>query len=337
MDKMTWLMKMMISRLGIPHICHVILLLLLLNPSLSAYTWGERTTSEQSPVIDVDPPKFEATPTSITALAGQTVYLPCSVANLRDKVVSWIRTRDLHILTSGIAIYTSDARFEVLHKPHTDAWNLRIMGAQLRDEGKYECQVNTDPKMNLPVFLTIRDNDMKDSPYSLPDARPQRPAEGGRRTWAKIPKASVLGQAEQIVHVGSTVTFTCLVMAPYPQGHPPRQVNWFHGKRLVSFQAERGGISMDTEKSDVQTTSRLTVAGVTQLDAGNYTCQANDVRPASVSLVVVEGEHTEAMQRDAGNHSAARPPPSCLQHHLATFLCILHWWWGYLPHAAHIT
>ena len=55
---------------------------------------------------------------------------------------------------------------------------------------------------------------------------------------------------------------------------------------------------------DLQTTSKLTVADVTHRDAGNYTCRAADTRPALVTLVVIEGEHTEAMQRD-GSPSVA--------------------------------
>jgi hypothetical protein len=57
----------------------------------------------------------------------------------------------------------------------------------------------------------------------------------------------------------------------------------------VCLQADRGGISIDTEKTDMQTTSKLTVAGVKHRDAGNYTCRPADTRPAVVTLVVIEG------------------------------------------------
>lgn len=56
------------------------------------------------------------------------------------------------------------------------------------------------------------------------------------------------------------------------------------------LQADRGGISIDTEKTDLQTTSKLTVAGVTHRDAGNYTCRPADTRPAAVQLIVLEGK-----------------------------------------------
>lgn len=56
--------------------------------------------------------------------------------------VSWMRKRDLHILTSDIYTYTGDQRFSIVHPPDTDEWDLKIEFAQQRDSGIYECQVN---------------------------------------------------------------------------------------------------------------------------------------------------------------------------------------------------
>lgn len=39
--------------------------------------------------MDKDLPVFEQTAPNVTAFVGQTVYLPCRVRNLRDKVVSF--------------------------------------------------------------------------------------------------------------------------------------------------------------------------------------------------------------------------------------------------------
>lgn len=69
--------------------------------------------------------------------------------------VSWIRKRDLHILTSMSVTYTSDARFTVVGNPETDDWNLRIDYVQPRDAGIYECQVNTEPKIYRAVALKV--------------------------------------------------------------------------------------------------------------------------------------------------------------------------------------
>lgn len=66
-----------------------------------------------------------------------------------------MRKRDLHILTSDIYTYTGDQRFSVIHPVDTDEWNLKIEYAQQRDSGIYECQVNTEPKINLAVNLDV--------------------------------------------------------------------------------------------------------------------------------------------------------------------------------------
>lgn len=69
-----------------------------------------------------------------------------------------MRKRDLHILTSHIFTYTGDARFSVLHPEPSDDWDLKIDYVQPRDAGVYECQINTEPKINMAVILTVEGN-----------------------------------------------------------------------------------------------------------------------------------------------------------------------------------
>jgi hypothetical protein len=66
-----------------------------------------------------------------------------------------MRKRDLHILTSSIYTYTGDARFSVLHPEMSDQWKLKIVYVQQRDAGIYECQINTEPKLNLAFILRV--------------------------------------------------------------------------------------------------------------------------------------------------------------------------------------
>lgn len=69
--------------------------------------------------------------------------------------VSWIRKRDLHILTSENFVFSSDQRFTVLHQPDSEEWNLKIEYVTLKDDGTYECQINTEPKIKLSVLLEV--------------------------------------------------------------------------------------------------------------------------------------------------------------------------------------
>ncbi|GLH05555.1 SFRICE_030321 [Gryllus bimaculatus] len=39
----------------------------------------------------------------------------------------------------------------------SDEWNLRIEYVQKRDAGIYECQVNTEPKINMAILLAVEE------------------------------------------------------------------------------------------------------------------------------------------------------------------------------------
>lgn len=49
--------------------------------------------------------------------------------------VSFVRHRDLHILTVGSYTYTTDQRFVAIHKKDADEWTLQIKWVQHRDAG----------------------------------------------------------------------------------------------------------------------------------------------------------------------------------------------------------
>ncbi|KAJ9579453.1 hypothetical protein L9F63_024440, partial [Diploptera punctata] len=69
--------------------------------------------------------------------------------------VSWIRHRDIHILTVGGYTYTSDQRFQANHHRDNEEWTLQIKWAQKRDAGIYECQISTQPVRSYFVNLNI--------------------------------------------------------------------------------------------------------------------------------------------------------------------------------------
>ena len=56
-------------------------------------------------------------------------------------------------------MFTSDQRLSIKKvNSQTDEeveWRLVIMNTNKQDQGLYECQVNTEPKMRSRVFLTI--------------------------------------------------------------------------------------------------------------------------------------------------------------------------------------
>ena len=69
--------------------------------------------------------------------------------------VSWVRHRDVHLLTVGHYTYTSDQRFRAIHQPHSEDWTLQIKYPQHRDSGIYECQVSSTPHLSHFIHLTV--------------------------------------------------------------------------------------------------------------------------------------------------------------------------------------
>lgn len=101
-------------------------------------------------------PEFDnSTERDVIAAVGTTARLHCRVKNLGDRAVSWIRKRDLHILTIGIMTYTNDQRFLARHIDNSDEWVLKIVSVQPRDAGVYECQVSVEPKISQAYKLMV--------------------------------------------------------------------------------------------------------------------------------------------------------------------------------------
>ena len=69
--------------------------------------------------------------------------------------VTWIRHRDVHVLSVGEYTYTTDERFTARHNRETDEWVLVIKYVQERDAGIYECQIPAETPRSYPVKLNI--------------------------------------------------------------------------------------------------------------------------------------------------------------------------------------
>ncbi|XP_042904497.1 zwei Ig domain protein zig-8-like isoform X2 [Parasteatoda tepidariorum] len=223
-------------------------------------------------------PSFDNTsPKNMTTQLGQTVYLHCVVNNLGDKTVSWIRRRDFHVLTVGLDTYTTDDRFEAIHMEKKNDWTLKIKFAQLWDEGLYECQVSSDPKISLFVNLSI-----------------------------VVAKATILGPHPLFLKTGSSINLTC-VITQSPE--PPVFVFWYHDDRMINYDSSRGEISMYKSSED-STTSRLFIKDATAEDSGNYTCCPSNTQATSIPVYVLNGERPAAIQHDANISTSSSSSPS---------------------------
>ncbi|XP_055590731.1 hemicentin-2-like [Uranotaenia lowii] len=234
-----------------------------------------------------DEPYFDdTTPRNVTALVGKSAYLSCRVKNLGNKTVSWIRHRDIHILTVGSYTYTSDQRFQATHHKNTDDWTLQIKWAQKRDAGIYECQISTQPVRSYFVTLSV-----------------------------VVPTATIIGGPDLHVDKGSTINLTCAVKY---SPEPPAYIFWYHHDEVISYDSSRGGVSVITEKGDI-TTSHLLIQNADLDDSGKYSCSPSNADVASVRVHVLNGEHPEAMQTGAATRVTS---PSERRRHFVVILLV---------------
>ncbi|KAK8375629.1 hypothetical protein O3P69_008438 [Scylla paramamosain] len=118
-----------------------------LDEAAAEGSWGYVPLS--GPYIDVNHSG------NITARLGSTAILNCRILYIVGKAVSWMRSRDLHLLTVGRFTYTSDQRFKAVHQAGSQDWLLKIFYVQLRDAGQYECQVGTTPPLTHSIWLSV--------------------------------------------------------------------------------------------------------------------------------------------------------------------------------------
>ncbi|XP_011504539.1 PREDICTED: protein turtle homolog B-like isoform X3 [Ceratosolen solmsi marchali] len=220
-------------------------------------------TSRTGPYFDKSASK------NVTALLGKTTYLTCRVKNLGNKTVSWVRHRDIHLLTIGSYTYTNDQRFRAIHQIQSDDWVLQIKFPQHRDTGIYECQLSTTPHMSHFVHLNVVE-----------------------------PVTDILGGPDLYIDRGSTINLTCIVLH---SPEPPLFIFWNHNDAIISYDSSRGGVSVVTEKG-YSTTSFLLVQQAKPTDSGKYTCNPSNAQPKSITVHVLNGEYPAAMQHGGQAH-----------------------------------
>jgi len=223
----------------------------------------ERRSVLQDSFLTNSLPEFDTIqPQNVSALVGKTAFLTCVVRNLKPtQRVSWVRHRDVHILTAGEQTFTSDQRFSAKHNSD-DEWVLVIKYIQERDAGIYECQIPTQPPQSYPIKLNII-----------------------------VPHVRIQGSPDLHVDRGSTINLTC-VISHSPE--PPAYIFWYLNDEVMAYDSPRGGISVVTENGR-ETQSHLVIRNARPSDEGNYTCKPSIFKTASVRLYVLDGDLPAAM------------------------------------------
>ncbi|XP_039226785.1 uncharacterized protein LOC26536134 isoform X10 [Drosophila yakuba] len=123
------------------------------------YLISEENIDQMRRVLDRGPYFDTSATKNVTSLVGKTGHLNCRIKNLGNKTrlgynrryltpkfsqVSWIRHRDLHLLTVSESTYTSDQRFTSIYNKQTGDWSLQ------RGELNYpQAKVRTSTKIAI--------------------------------------------------------------------------------------------------------------------------------------------------------------------------------------------
>merc|ERR1711915_865116 len=66
----------------------------------------------------------QSSSTNVSALVGKQAVLSCTIRNVNNHSISWIRHRDTSLLAVNNFVYTTSHRVKVHHNAGTDEWRL---------------------------------------------------------------------------------------------------------------------------------------------------------------------------------------------------------------------
>jgi len=262
-----------------------------------------------------DQPFFARVNNRTVVRPGDSAYLPCRVKFIQQGyMVTWLRTSDSTVLSVGADTFSSDTRLSVVHvfRPqiNADDWTLIINKTDIMDTGRYECSVNTLPKISHTVDLVVEDEVMDMVMQDSPD--------NWSAMWHEKLQATIQGPKIQYVSEGSTVALQCSI----PHVHsPPHSLYWTRDGHVFTAK-DRPGISLESEKVVSESTSKLFISHVRLSDSANYTCVSDISKPDSVQLVVTKAIPGYALMFH-NNSSQLRLHRSLLDLVSLSFICLL--------------
>ncbi|XP_046649216.1 uncharacterized protein LOC124340657 [Daphnia pulicaria] len=262
--------------------------------------------TQDDQILALKGPKFvpEASK-NITALAGRVASLNCRIKNLDNWTVSWVRHRDVSLLTVASYTYSSDQRFRAVHKPyfgeqppsasHSGPGSGGSNGGSSKPFQQVQ-HLNSDLESLTDTYsdwgLEIHSSQPRDSGiYECQiSTTPHRSLFVHLRVVE--PSTTVLGGSEVFVGMGSTINLTCVIrLSP----EPPNSIRWQHNNQMIGYDSNRGGVSVVTEKG-IESSSSLLIQNARPADSGKYVCRPDNAEPATVNVHVLNGESPAAMQ-----------------------------------------
>ena len=139
---------------------------------------------------------------------GSSATLHCFVSSLAHHTVSWIRQKDLQILSVGSLKVSGDSRVKVFWNQRQGDHVLSIQRTREGDQGLYGCQINTSPPRTLIVKLGLLPTPSR-VPFSRSPAR--RVTGSGQVNERGGTGIRILGAPDIHVVPGGLANLTCVV------------------------------------------------------------------------------------------------------------------------------
>lgn len=211
---------------------------------------------------------------NVSSIVGKRAVLSCTIKNLNNHSVSWMKEPS-SLLAVNTFLYSTSHRVRVQHMSGSEDWRLVLQPVVIEDQGWYSCQVSTTPHLEHRVHLRVIQ-----------------------------PVTVILGPPELYIEKGSTINLTCIIKAG-PLNLNPSYVFWNYNGKIITYDRERGGTVVISERSD-QTTSSLIITHATSKDSGQYQCDPSASYPQHVNVHVIKrGDPSDAVMGASGSSGSA--------------------------------
>ncbi|XP_034666035.1 uncharacterized protein LOC117899979 [Drosophila subobscura] len=267
--------------------------------------------------------------TRVIAQKGGLAILPCVVKINSPATVSWIRRKDFQLLTVGLSTHSSDKRFLVEHTRHMGHWSLRIKAVKEEDRGFYECQLSIYPTQSIFIELKIVEAvaEISSAPELHIDETSTLRLECKLKRATENPSFVFWYHDNKMINYDVQGGFVVTSMeangkSSVQNGHIFRVLPGVAGNKsriipipdpmesMNGVMNSKNAVSsanfispnppyLQTHQSSYLLTPSMSVLSIKQVNfrhAGNYTCAPSNARPASISVHVLRGEKTAAMQ-----------------------------------------
>jgi len=233
----------------------------------------EKTGSELKPYIDLP-----GSP-DVNVSLGRSATLKCKTVNLIKKSVSWLRHKDVKLLSVGTYLYTTDPRMMVRQDLSAGEWQLIIKDVRYSDAGQYECQINTSPVLSHTLKLAVVE------PYTkiLLDTDPESPG-------------------ELYIDIRSVLNLTCAVYSP----EVPAAIFWKHNGKLLDLGQEYAGNIQTVAGMDGGPTLSYLSLVLTKTDqSGKYECSPSNTGHDEVTVHIVQDKELPVGQSQSQSERVA--------------------------------